>query len=84
MDQTHTRHRCAEALTRLAVCRFVIQATTGKENLDKTDFLHFSPVRSMPPGRRECAPAQRAGPMTELEMDSTWTRHIHDTAVLKR
>jgi hypothetical protein len=48
MDQTHTRHRCAEALTRLAVCRFVIQATTGKENLDKTDFLHFCTVRSMP------------------------------------
>ena len=61
-----------------------IQATTCKEILDKPDFLHFSPVRSMLPWRCRCAPVQCAGPMTEVEMESTWTRHIRDTAVLKR
>ena len=49
MDQTAARHRCAEALTRLGVFGFVIQATMSAEVLDKPEFLHFSPVRSMMP-----------------------------------
>eukprot|EP01046_Picozoa_sp_COSAG06_P104403 COSAG06_NODE_50594_length_317_cov_1.509174_1_plen_50_part_10 len=44
------------------------------KNLDKPDFLHFSPVRSMRPWRCRCAPVQCAGPMTEVEMESTWIR----------
>ena len=84
MDLTAARHRCAEALTRLGVFGFVIQATTSAKNLDKPEFLHFSPVRSMPPRRCRCAPVQCAGPMTEVEMESTWIRQQRDTAVLKR
>ena len=84
MEWTHPRQRCAEALTRLGVFGFVIQATMSAKNLDKPDFLHFSPVRSMPPRRCRCAPVQCAGLMTEVEMESTWIRHIRDTAVLKR
>ena len=85
MDQTAARHRCAEALTRLGVFRFVIQATMSAEVLDKPDFLHFSPVRSMmPPWRCRCALVQCAGPMTEVEMESTWIGQQRDTAVLKR
>jgi len=69
MDWTAARHHCAEALTRLGVFGFVIQATMSAEVLDKPDFLHFSPVRSMPSWRCRCAPVQCAGPMTEVGME---------------
>ncbi len=41
-------------------------------------------VGAMPPSRCKCALAQCAGPVIELEVDSTWTSHTHDTAVPKR
>jgi hypothetical protein len=49
MDSTWTRHihdTFAGALTRMAVFRFVIQATIGVEILDKMDFPHLCPVRT--------------------------------------